>query len=111
MIYNIKYIKNNEIKEITTNLKKVTHAPNSEFLKDNMQECKFCKYKNICLKISIKNEDTEETKVSKQFLNEAIYDCCYYLNINSTSDVSVISVNKAFSQILKDEMENISKEC
>ena len=104
-MYKISYFKLNEgIKNMIIDFDNIIHKPQNVFLKDKMPECKFCKHKILCMKISIEKNDTEETEVAKQFLNEAIIDCCYYHNINTNTETNIISIKRMFSSYLSEEI-------
>ena len=105
LMYKIGYFKSNEgIKNIIIDFDTIIHKPQNVFLKDKMPECKFCKHKNLCMKIIVNKDDTEETEVAKQFLNEAIIDCYYYQNINANTETNVITIQRMFSSYLSEEI-------
>ena len=109
-MYKIDYFKQNEgMKKIIIDFDVIIHNVQNVFIKDKINECKECKYNNICLKMNIKQTDNEDTEVAKQFLNETIIDCAHYHKINSNSSVHVIKHKRMFSDYLNDEIEKRKK--
>ena len=109
-MYKINYFKQNEgMKKIIIDFDGIIHNVQNVFIKDKINECKECKYNNICLKMNIKQTDNEDIEVAKQFLNEAIIDCPHYHKINSNSSVNVIKPERMFSNNLNDEIEKRKK--
>ena len=55
LMYKIDYFKQNEgMKKIIIDFDEIIHNVQNVFIKDKIDECKECKYNNVCLKMNIK---------------------------------------------------------